>query len=111
MLSSSIKNNKEFKKAYRSNLNYVSRNFVVYAFKNNFDENRLGITVSKKVGNAVKRNRARRIIKEAYRFIENEIECCYDIVIVARSGCKNSKSTILIKELIYSMRKIKIYND
>ncbi len=58
---------------------------VVYFKKNRYGQSRLGITVSKKVGNAVTRNRVRRLIKENYRLMEKEIRSGYDVVIVARA--------------------------
>ncbi len=58
---------------------------VVYFKKNRYGQRRLGITVSKKVGNAVTRNRVRRLIKENYRLMEPEIRDGYDVVVVARA--------------------------
>ncbi len=58
---------------------------VVYFKKNRYGQSRLGITVSKKVGNAVTRNRVRRLIKENYRLMEPEVRTGFDVVIVART--------------------------
>ena len=58
--------------------------FVVYALKNGDNENRLGISISKKVGKAVTRNRIRRLVKESCRLKAKRIAKGYDIVIVAR---------------------------
>jgi len=58
---------------------------VVYFKKNRYGQNRLGITVSKKVGNAVTRNRVRRLIKENYRLMEAEVRDGFDVVVVARA--------------------------
>lgn len=57
---------------------------AVYVKKTRQKTNRLGITATKKIGNAVERNRARRVIKEAYRLLEDELPVGYDFVIVAR---------------------------
>ena len=57
---------------------------VVYALKNRSGENRLGLTATKKVGKAVKRNRARRVMREAFYLIEQELAQGYDFVLVAR---------------------------
>ena len=59
--------------------------FIMYYRKNRLHTNRLGITVSKKIGHAVERNRAKRVIREAYRLCEDRIKNGYDFVFVARS--------------------------
>ena len=84
-----IKLNKEFKGLYYRGGCEVSKRIVFYFRKNKklSDINRLGLTVSKKVGNAVIRNRVRRLIKENYRLREEKLSSGYDIVIVAKSGC------------------------
>lgn len=64
---------------------------VIYIRRNNLGKNRIGITTSKKIGNAVKRNRARRIIKEAYRLSEPELKQGYDYVFVARGKTPHVK--------------------
>ena len=61
---------------------------------------RVGITTSKKIGNAVERNRARRVIRVAYSNLESKIQGNYDIVFVARSKTKYIKSTDLTKIML-----------
>ena len=82
----SLKLNKEFKRLYYRGKSYANSYLIIYFLKNwyNPDEKRLGITVNKKIGKAVKRNYIRRRIKEAYRLFEIEINDGYDIVFVAR---------------------------
>ncbi|MDD6308166.1 MAG: ribonuclease P protein component [Clostridia bacterium] len=80
----SITKNHEFRSLYYKGGSKASGLLVVYFRKNRYGQNRLGITVSKKVGNAVVRNRVRRLIKENYRLLEMQIADGYDIVIVAR---------------------------
>ena len=81
-----IKQNHEFRRLYRR-ASKVSPVLVTYCAKNRLGYNRIGITTGKKVGNAVKRNRARRIIKEAYRLVSPSLttKCGWDIVFVART--------------------------
>ena len=76
----------------------VKKRIVVYYRKNRFTENRLGITVSPKIGCAVVRNRVRRLIKENYRLLQGLNEG-YDIVIVARSSSKDSSFDDIGKDL------------
>ena len=82
--STSLKLNHIFRRLYRTN-GYANSCLVLYARKNRTGTNRVGITVSKKLGKAVVRNRVRRRIREAYRLNEERFLPGYDIVIVARS--------------------------
>ena len=79
----SIKENSDFKRLYYRGKSVVRKTVAVYFKKNKFYYNRLGITVSPKVGNAVLRNRIKRVIKENYRLLEG-LSLGYDIVIVSR---------------------------
>lgn len=82
--STSLKLNHVFRRLYRTN-GQANSCLVLYARPNRTGINRVGITVSKKLGKAVVRNRVRRRIREAYRLNEERFESGYDIVIVARS--------------------------
>lgn len=82
--STSLKLNHIFRRLYRSD-GQANSCLVLYARKNRTDTNRVGITVSKKLGKAVVRNRIRRRIREAYRLNEQKFLPGWDIVIVARS--------------------------
>jgi ribonuclease P protein component len=86
-----IKKNNEFKKIYKKGKSVAGRYIVVYVFNNRLSVNRIGITVSKKLGNAVKRNRVKRIIKEAYRLNQHRFKTGYDIIIVGRSRSVTAK--------------------
>jgi len=80
----SLKKKQDFKKVYSQGKYAVDYLFVAYALANDLQHNRIGITVSKKVGCAVVRNRVKRWVKESYRL--NKIERqAYDFVIVARA--------------------------
>lgn len=80
----SLKCNGYFLRLYRTGGTVTGRYLVLYYKKNNAGKNRLGITVSKKVGKAVVRNRIRRLVKESYRLCEDNIKSGYDIVFVSR---------------------------
>lgn len=88
----SIKKNYEFKRIYKKGRSFVNSAIVVYILKNRCGFNRIGITTSRKIGIAVKRNRARRLIHESFRQLEDKIPSGYDIVFVARTR------TCLLKE-------------
>ncbi len=79
-----IKKNREFRKVYKKGKKYISSYTVLYVMPNEKDETRIGITVSKKIGNSVTRNRVKRIYREVCRLKEKEMKKGYDLVIVAR---------------------------
>lgn len=92
-----IKENYIFRRLYRSKKCYVYPQVVVYVSKNKGNVFRYGITTSKKIGNAVKRNRSRRVIRAALTEIVKgcNVSGGYDVVIVARTRCAFVKSTEL----------------
>lgn len=94
-----INQNYLFRRLYRVGKSSVSPYFALYLKKNKLRKNRLGITATKKIGNAVKRNRARRIITEAYRLLEGELGVGYDLVIVARTKAVYAKMQPVKDEL------------
>ena len=87
-LSEGLKNTNQFKIVYNNGKSYVNRDLVMYLRKNDSDTNRLGISVSKKVGNSVVRHRITRLIRESYRLNEANLLQGYDIVVVARANAK-----------------------
>ena len=95
----SIKLNKDFRFLYARGKNIVSRSIVVYLRKNQLQHCRLGITSGKKIGKAVQRNRARRVIRVAFRTLLPQLDGCYDCVIVARTRCVFASSAQVTKEL------------
>lgn len=88
--SESLKKNADFQKVYRGRKSFANRSLVMYILKNDMQKNRVGISVSKKVGNSIIRHRLTRLIREAYRLHETSFMCGYDIVIVARVNAKGS---------------------
>lgn len=88
----SLNKNRSFRYVYNKGASVVSPLLVTYVLKNKCQKNRIGITASKKIGNAVERNRARRIIKAAYRNLKNSMRTGFDIVFVARAKTVKSNS-------------------
>ena len=87
-LSEGLKNTNQFKIVYNNGKSYANRDLVMYLRKNDSDTNRLGISVSKKVGNSVVRHRITRLVRESYRLNEAKLLQGYDIVVVARANAK-----------------------
>ena len=104
----SIKENSDFKRVYYRGKSVVKKRLVVYYRKNKYDFNRLGLTVSPKIGCAVVRNRTRRLIKENYRNLQGLKEG-YDIVIVARGSIINSSFAEIGKELVKAFSECSLF--
>ena len=86
--SESLKKNRDFQQVYKRGTSKANRYLVMYVLPNQHMMNRLGISVSKKVGNSVVRHRLTRLIRESYRLNEAEFENSLDIVVVARPQAK-----------------------
>ena len=91
--------NNDFRRIYARGKSYVSPLVVVYALKNRTKNVRVGITTSKKVGNAVQRNRSRRVIREAFRALAPRVRPGFDLVLVARGKTPYVKSTDVRRQL------------
>ena len=104
----SLKNNYDFRRLYNRGKNAVGRYLAVYTNRGKKEENRLGITVSTKVGNAVTRNRVRRRLREAYRINENAFMAPIDLIIVARVRCASATFKQIEKELLTLSSKLGI---
>ena len=109
LYSESLKKNKDFQIVYRKGKSYANRFLVMYIKKNDMGKNRLGISVSKKVGNSIVRHRLTRLIRESYRLQEEHFLCGYDIVAVVRVNAKNSTFADMKSALIHLGKLHKIY--
>ena len=94
-----LKENHLFSRAYRRGRCFSGKYVALYVLKSNQVTNKLGITVSKNRGNAVKRNRAKRIIREAYRVFHPFIKEGHIIVIVARQPCVEAHVSVVVSEI------------
>lgn len=101
-----IKQNYEFRRLYRRGKSAATPFLVVYALRNRRPFNRIGLTVSAKLGGAVVRNRIKRLLREAYRLHEQEIYKGYDFVIVARSRMVGVDCSRTERELMRAMKRL-----
>lgn len=108
--SESLKKNKEFQTVYKKGKSYGNKYLVMYLLANDLEKNRVGISVSKKVGNSIIRHRLTRLIRESYRLQEEKFQCGYDIVIVARTTSKDRTFGEIESALLHLGRLHHIYD-
>ena len=94
---------------YKRGKSLAGKHVVVFVVRNGKNENRVGISASKKIGNAVYRNRARRRIKEAYRLIEPKLDNGYDIAIIPRAAVLEDAFVDIVSGLGNLMRKHNVW--
>ena len=104
-MKNSLKKNEDFKKVFDEKQSCANKCLVLYYKENGLDSNRLGIQVSKKVGNSVVRHRLTRLIRESYRLNEKKFKHGLDLVVIARSDAK-SKTYKEIEEALLHLGKI-----
>ena len=112
----SLRKNQQFQFVYKNGKSYANKYMVMYVKKNGLEINRLGISVSKKVGNSVVRHRVKRLIKESYRLHENIFNSGLDIVIVGRPsaaavGYEEAERALLHLGKLHKMIKVYFYWD
>lgn len=105
----SLAKNNDFKEIYRTGKSYANKYLIMYVKKNEWNKNRLGISVSKKVGNSVIRHRVKRLIREGYRLSEDSLLCGLDIIVVARIGAKGKTYFELESALLHLVKLHKIW--
>ncbi len=92
--------NNDFRRLYARGKSYVTPLVVVYVMKNRTKNVRVGITTSKKIGNAVLRNRSRRVIREAFCGLAGRVRPGFDLVFVARGKTPYVKSTDVALQMV-----------
>lgn len=84
-----VEKNKDFQNVYNNGVSFANRYLVMYVLKNNTENNRIGISVSKKVGNSVIRHHITRLVRESYRLHEDMFDSGLDIVVIARVAARH----------------------
>ena len=106
----SLKKNKDFQNVYRNGKSYADKYLVMYVLENGLESNRIGISVSKKVGNSVVRHHLTRLLRESYRLHEEMFHSGWDIVVIARAGAKNASYHEIESALLHLGNLQKIMN-
>ena len=99
--SESLKKNQDFQSVYRKGRSYANKLLVMYVLENNMERNRLGISVSKKVGNSVVRHHVTRLVRESYRLQENIFKSGLDIVVIARANAASASYAEIESALLH----------
>lgn len=111
IFTDSLKNNTDFKNVYSKGKSKANRCFIMYVFENSTDKNRIGVSVSKKVGNSVIRHRIKRLVKESYRLHEEMFNSGLDIVVIARSCAADLEFKNVESALLHLSKLHGIYKD
>lgn len=105
----SLKKNEDFRLVYRRGRSVANRFLVLYKLPNRTGNNRLGISVSKKVGNSVVRSRITRLIRESYRGHEKNVSTGWDLVIIARNPANGATFHEISNSMENVFKKHKVY--
>ncbi|MUK88133.1 ribonuclease P protein component [Ornithinibacillus sp. L9] len=101
-----IKDNKEFQQIFSKGKSFANRQLVIYYRKSSDQDHfRVGLSVGKKIGNAVTRNRIKRFLRQAFHELETQIKPDYDIVIIARQPTSNMEFHEIKKSLTHLLMK------
>ncbi len=106
--STSLKKNEDFRRVYKTGKSYANQFMVLYVAENHLPENRLGISVSKKVGNSVVRHHLCRLVRESYRLHESMFNSGLDMVVLCRVSASTATYADVEKSLMHLAKLHKI---
>ena len=110
-MKNSLKRNEDFKKCYKCGRSYVNSYLVLYVCGNETGKNRLGISVSRKVGNSVVRHHISRLVRESYRLHEDMFNSGLDMAVVARSRARQAGFHEIESAFLDLTAKAKLHRD
>lgn len=104
----SLKKNEDFRKVYQKRKSMANKLLIIYISENEYEFNRVGFTVSKKVGKSVVRSRVKRLLKESYRLNSEKVVQGYDIIFVARNTAVEATYKEIESAVIHLLKKMKL---
>ncbi|MBR2191500.1 MAG: ribonuclease P protein component [Eubacterium sp.] len=110
-MKNSLKKNEDFKKVFDEKKSCANKYLILYYRENELDVNRLGIQVSKKVGNSVVRHRLTRLIRESFRLNENSFKHGLDLVVIARGDAKGKTYKEIEDALLHLGKQSRILSE
>lgn len=105
-----LRKDSDFRRVYKHGKSFANRYLVMYIMRNNLEYNRVGISVSKKVGKAIVRNKVKRRIRESFRLdVDQKIKSGYDIVFIARVAISDMQYNEINKSMKHLVNKFKLF--
>lgn len=105
-----VKDNKEFQLIFKNGKSFANRQLVIYYIKKPGQPHfRVGLSVGKKIGNAVMRNQIKRYLRQAFQELESEINPEYDMIIIARQPTKHMGFSEIKSSLIHLLSREKLF--
>jgi ribonuclease P protein component len=111
LFTQSLKKNYQFRFVYNKGKSIANRYLVMYVVKNNLQINRIGYSVSKKVGNSVVRSHVTRLLRESYRLTESMLDNGFDIVVIARGAMKDATYAETDRSLKHLLKKHRLLHE
>ncbi|MGD6804620.1 ribonuclease P protein component [Rossellomorea vietnamensis] len=107
-----VKKNSEFQEVFKKGTSIANRQFVLYRLKKEEQKFfRIGLSVSKKIGNAVVRNQVKRYIRQVFLELKDDVKDQYDYVIIARKPAADMDFHEIKKSLIHVLKKSKVLDS
>jgi len=106
-----VKREKDFKAIFKDGTSFANRKFVVYQLENQQNHFRVGLSVSKKLGNAVTRNQIKRRIRHILQSVKGSLVEHVDFVVIARKGVETLDYAEMEKNLLHVLKLSKIYQE
>ena len=106
-----VKREKDFKAIFKDGTSFANRKFVVYQLENKQNHFRVGLSVSKKLGNAVTRNQIKRRIRHILQSVKGSLVEHVDFVVIARKGVETLEYAEMEKNLLHVLKLSKIYQE